>query len=68
MTQHTRRIDSQLLSQLHDDLATFAEEHDLDVIDLVVSLKLTLDDLADRAGIDLLGIRVSDPEEAHTLH
>ncbi|WP_413112376.1 hypothetical protein [Thaumasiovibrio sp. DFM-14] len=68
MTAQKRRIDVELINALNDDLALFAEEHDIDVIDLIVSLKLTLDELADRAGVDLLGIKVSETPKTPTLH
>ncbi|WP_087024886.1 hypothetical protein [Thaumasiovibrio subtropicus] len=68
MSEQKRRIDVNILNDLHEDLACFAEAHEIDVIDLIVSLKLTLDDLADRAGVDLLGIHVAESEQTRTLH
>ncbi len=68
MTEHKRRIDMNILNELNEDLACFAEAHDIDAIDLIVSLKLTLDDLAERAGVDLLGIEVADPQPQRTIH
>ena len=68
MSEEKRSINARVLAELQKDLASFAESHNIDTLDLIVSLKLTLDELANKAGVDLLAIKIAKEQPPRTLH